>query len=248
MNLAQWQQHCSDYLTGKNVQVTKEHSRLSVYKDSIEAIHIKALEISFPVLKQLLGTRFFIRLVRDYIKYKNWQSNSIDDVGDDLDLFISNYRPVKKMSYLAEVAKIEWLTQSLAEKKVNEIDLTQQLQTLLASGEEFSIGFLPHVEFFCSSEGGIEVWLAHQNEPIDEIDLSNIKTSYWCFDKGTQSIKAEPLESEDINFIGFLQNGDSINTLCQQIGVEEVIGGLLPLIRQERIFFKIAHINQSAGI
>lgn len=241
MNMTQWQHYCSNYIIKDGIHVNAEHRRLSVYKESIESIHIKALEISYPVIMRLLGRRFFLKLTRDYIKYKNWQSTTIDDLGYDFDDFIADYKAVCSMNYLAEVAKIEWLVQSLAEKNINQMDVVQQLQDLLVSGEDFCVSLLPHVAFFSSSLGGIEIWLAHQEDTVADIDLNEIETTYWYCDNGRYKLTINSLDKLDFNFITSLKNRASVNDLCQQNDVEKVIQHLIVMIQREWLFIELIH-------
>jgi len=204
MNLAQWQNYCDRYFCDENIELPEKHKRLSIYKDSIESIHIKAMEISFPVIRKLLGRTSFIRLVREYLTELHWQTNSLDELGHDFDQFIESHKLSNSLNYLSEVASLEWLIQSLAEKQMLAVDLVHQLQQSLDTDNEFKIGVRDHIGVFYSSKGAVKIWIAHQQQEIDKIDLNGIKPSFWIIENDLSEVKFKPLDKQTYNFIDSL--------------------------------------------
>jgi hypothetical protein len=235
MNMLQWQTFCSEYFAGTKKDITQQYKNLSIYKDNIEAVHINALKISFPIVRELLGDRFFIKLARDYIFNTQWRSHSIDDLGCNLDQFILNHKLTQNLSYLSEVASIEWLIQSLAEKQQSNIDLGLQLKELFENGEEFTVGLLPHINVFESSRGGMTIWLEHQKESFDSIDITDIKTSYWLFENNCIDVKVKQIDKDYFSFVKAIVKEKHIGALCDELGNGNVIQDLIPLIQGNHI-------------
>jgi len=238
MNQKQWQNYCSQYLVNATTDIDPAHQKFLIYKDSIEAIHINVLKISFPVVLKLLGETFFIRLCRDYIQYKQWQSYTLDHLGDDFDSFIHTSQLTQSISYLSEVAMIEWKVQLLAEKTNHHIDLGLQLQQLFETGEEFMLGLLPHINLIKSTQGGMAVWIAHQQESFESLDISNVETSYWYIENDGLEIKVRLTNKTNLQLTSAINTNHSVVDLCNELGVENIIQELIPLIENKSVFLK----------
>ncbi len=238
MNMLQWQTFCSEYFAGTKTNITQQYKNLSIYRDNIEAVHINALKISFPIVRELLGDRFFIKLARDYILNTQWRSHSIDDLGCNFDQFILNHELTQNITYLSEVVSIEWLIQSLPEKRNNNVDLSLQLKKLFENSEGFTIGLLPHINIFESSRGGMTIWLEHQKESFNSIDITNIKTSYWLLENNGIDVKVKQIDKDSFSFVKAIVKEKNIGVLCDEFGSDNVIQELISLIQENNILLK----------
>jgi len=168
VNLLEWQNYCSHYFTSNGGISDKTHIGLNIYQESIKANHLNALNISFPVIKALLGEKNFKFLCRDYLNYYSWDCESINEFGAGLGTFIRSAKQLATLEYLEEVANVEWLIETLSRNVATT---------------------------FSSSSGGMEIWLAHQKEDIPEIKLDDFITSYWRFIKNNDGLKIEQIDS-----------------------------------------------------
>ena len=236
MNLEQWQNFCSDHITEDHQDNSTQCKKLSIYKDSIVAIHINALAISFPVINRLLGKVYFNQIATQYILHKNWQSNSIDELGHDFDEFLIRHQLATKMGYLVEVAKIEWLVQSLGEPKLTN-NSASMLAEILKQGQDVTVALNDNVNFLALNQGGIEVWLAHQKKSVDTINIKNVSEGCWLFANETEMVTAEEINDELNEFVLLIKNGCSLNSICEQIGVDNAIKLIARLTQKQFIEF-----------
>ena len=236
MNLEQWQNFCSDYIATNHPKITTTHKKLSVYRDSIIAIHINALVISFPVINRLLGRVYFNQLATEYILHKNWQSNSIDEIGHDFDEFLTRHQIATRMEYLVEVSKIEWLVQSLREPKFTG-DSASMLPEILKQGQDVTVALNDNVSFLHLNKGGIEVWLAHQEESLDTINIENATEGYWLFANEVEMVTTEEIDDELYQFVSLIKDGCSLGILCEKIGLDNTIAFIVQLTQKQYIEF-----------
>ncbi len=236
MNLKQWQSFCSDYIASNHQENSTQYKRLSVYKDSILAIHINALVISFPVIYRLLGTGFFNQIATQYILHKNWRSHSIDELGCDFDEFLTQHQLATTMDYLIEVAKIEWLVQSLTEPK-SANDSVSMLPNFLKQAEDVTIVLRDNVNFLHLNKGGIEVWFAHQKESMDTVNIKNVTEGYWLFTNEAEMVTAEEIDDALYEFISLIKDGCSLNSICEKIGLDSAIEFIARLNQKQYIEF-----------
>lgn len=236
MNLEQWQSFCSERLAENHSDNTTQYKKLSIYRDSIVAMHINALAISFPVIKRLLGKIYFNRIATEYILHKNWQSDSIDELGNDFDDFLERDQLASTMEYLVEVAKIEWLVQSLTEQEIVN-NSASMLPEFLGSAEDVTLALSDNVSTLHLNMGGIEVWLAHQKKSVDTVDLQNATIGYWLFANEADTVTTEKIDYELNEFISLINDGCSLNTVCEEIGLDNTIKFIAQLTQKQYIEF-----------
>jgi len=237
VSLHDWQDRCSAYLLDGDKSNPVLTKGLSIYKDSIIAIHHNALKLSFPVLKELLGARIFGYVANDYIKDKNWRTSSLDEFGHDLTEFVQHHQKLLSMPFLSEVATIEWLVQSLSEFRASAPDLGKRLNSLLKAGHDIEIRTKPNVAFIQSGQGGIEIWTAHQSGIVGDINLDNIEPSHWYLKRTVDGVSANATSLDLYQTATSMKNGRSMVDLCEQEGIENALEYLKFLLANQLISF-----------
>ena len=245
LSLLDWQNRCSAGLLEGDKNSSVLSKGLSIYKSSITAIHHNALTLSFPVLKELLGTRIFSLVANDYIKYKNWRSPSLDEFGHDLSEFVNHHQQLSSMPYLGEVVAIEWVVQSMGECHVSAPDLDLQLNSLLTSSHDIEIRTKPNVDFIQSEHGGIETWMAHQTEIVGEVNLDEVKPSHWYLMRTADGFSADAISLGLYEIATSIKNGGSMTDLCEQEGIEIALGYLKTLLVNQLISFHASERNKN---
>ena len=237
MNLNQWQKDCSNYFVKGIHPQTGSLNNLSIYKKSIEANYINALTISFPVVNQLLGKRTFNLLSKEYIKSKNWSAPSLDDLGEDLDIFIADHQLSSHLIYLSEVARVEWKIQSLSEELPRLDDLQSVFKRITESIMDCDIQLRSHVGLVNSERGGMEVWQAHQKKSFEIVNLDSLGNTSWLLVNGNEGLFVEPLSLQNRPIIQQIENGDTVNNICKRHGVSETINVLSKLLTNQQVSF-----------
>lgn len=82
--------------------------RLALYRNSMRGILTKALADVFPVVRQLVGERFFGYLGHHFMRRYPSRSGDLHCYGERFPGFIAAFGPASTLPYLADVAKLEW--------------------------------------------------------------------------------------------------------------------------------------------
>jgi hypothetical protein len=82
--------------------------RLQVYRNSMFTSLTDALQAIYPVVQRLVGEEFFRHAARHYIRRHPSRSGHLHDFGDKFSGFLATFPGARELSYLADVARLEW--------------------------------------------------------------------------------------------------------------------------------------------
>lgn len=85
--------------------------RFNVYRNNVLVSLTDLLAAYFPVVSRLVGEEFFRSMAHAYIRADPPRSPVLSRYGGNFPAFISRYKPVRDLPYLADVAGLEWLQQ-----------------------------------------------------------------------------------------------------------------------------------------
>lgn len=84
---------------------------LRIHRNNVTLSLAAALAAQYPVIRRLVGERFFGALARDYLRRHQPQTPSLAFYGDDLPGFIEAAPQCEGLPWLADVARLEFLYQ-----------------------------------------------------------------------------------------------------------------------------------------
>ncbi|MFO1256866.1 MAG: DNA-binding domain-containing protein [Gammaproteobacteria bacterium] len=84
------------------------NARLKIYYHSIRTKHFQALKKLYPTIYKLVGAAFFGQLSKEYQMVHPSSHWSLSEFGRWLPDFLSSYAPVQHLTYLPEVAQLDW--------------------------------------------------------------------------------------------------------------------------------------------
>ncbi len=82
--------------------------RIAVYRRAMFANYRNALAASYPVVSRLVGELFFRAAVDAFVVASPSASGDLNVYGDMFAAFLAVYPPAADLSYLADVASLEW--------------------------------------------------------------------------------------------------------------------------------------------
>jgi hypothetical protein len=82
--------------------------RLQVYRNNTFSSLTVALKDTFPVVCQLVDERFFDYAARSYIGARPPRAPRLAEYGCDFADFLSGFEPARHLTYLPDVARLEW--------------------------------------------------------------------------------------------------------------------------------------------
>lgn len=85
--------------------------RLGIYRNTVVHNLCRALELTFPIIWKLVGKECADNLARAFIHAQENLpiTNCLDDWGAGFPEFLKNFQPIAHLSYLKDVAQVEWL-------------------------------------------------------------------------------------------------------------------------------------------
>jgi len=82
--------------------------RFDVHRNNRAVSLIEALEANFPVVRRLVGNDFFHAAAKAYIRRHPPRSPVLLLYGETFGAFLEDFEPARDVSYLGDVARLEW--------------------------------------------------------------------------------------------------------------------------------------------
>ncbi len=170
-------------LTAENTSMAKHidtrsisaNALMAIYQNSAIANITNSLQLSYPVVEKLVGKDFFEQVSREYI-FNHWPTTAnMDDYGEDFPHFLADVEQAKSLTYLKDVAQLEWrFHQSSLAKDSPGFDWTRLAK--ISPKETLKLHFLlaPTVAIIKSLWPIDEIWQMNQdNGHRDNIHQGN---------------------------------------------------------------------------
>ena len=81
---------------------------LQIHRNNIYISLTEALSAIYPVVLRLVGEDFFRVACRDYIPEHAPRAAPLHAFGDEFAAFLTRYDPARPLTYIADVARLEW--------------------------------------------------------------------------------------------------------------------------------------------
>lgn len=82
--------------------------RLAIYRNNLRHNYVEALRAVFPVIERLVGEQFFRHAALAYVPAYRSRQGNLHAYGEHLGEFLAGFGPAAGLSYLADVARLEW--------------------------------------------------------------------------------------------------------------------------------------------
>jgi len=82
--------------------------QLGVYRNNVFGCLTDSLKIAYPVIVKLVGAEFFEYLANEFIRQTPSNSGNLHHYGCELAWFLAEFPPAGELSYLPDVARLEW--------------------------------------------------------------------------------------------------------------------------------------------
>jgi len=81
--------------------------RFSVYRNNVAVSLSEALEVTFPVIRKLVGDEFFKAMAGVFLRQHQPNSPVLMFYGAEMPAFLEGFEPVSHLGYLPDIARIE---------------------------------------------------------------------------------------------------------------------------------------------
>jgi Putative DNA-binding domain len=199
-----------------DTQLISAQGLMGIYQHSAIANITNSLSLSYPVIERLVGKDFFQIMCKPYI-VKHWpNSGNMDDYGKYFSSFLAEFEQVKHLSYLEDVAQLEWLFhQSSLANDNSFFDWTSLAKVV--SSETLTFLLSPSVSIMRSTMPVDKIWLMNQVNAPENVELSLDGDSDTFIVLFRQELKTEmmTLIESEFTFLQSIENGLNFATAIE---------------------------------
>jgi len=132
--------------------------RLDIYRNTFASVLTNALRLSYPAVHRLVGADFFQGAARIFIARHLPTGACLDDYGGAFPAFLSGFEPASSLTYLPDVARLEWaVNRALHAADTDALDARRL--AALGDAERARVRLLPHPS----------LGLIHARCPVDAV-------------------------------------------------------------------------------
>jgi hypothetical protein len=183
--------------------------RFSIYRNNVLSRLSETLREAFPVVRQIVGPQFFDYAAHIFIEGHLPSEACLATYGTDFPKFLESFSAVSQLSYLPDVARLEWSISQVVRSAPEVWQPISLLRDLRGDPASVRLRLTPCVQFLASPSRIDQIWIAHQ----ENSDLRN-----WRIDSGTANLSIHACESLRLNilpqgiweFRSHLSDGDTL--------------------------------------
>lgn len=193
--------------------------RLQVYRNNTRLGLTGALAAVYPVVQQLVGEGFFHYAAAQYITRYPSRSGNLHEFGGPFATFLETFEPAAGLSYLPDVARLEWAYHEVFHAAHHApLDLSALAAVPAERQGELRFQLHPAARLLESSFPILCIWQAHQNvdhdHPPVRLDDGGIKL--MVFRHENLDIEFQSLPDGEFHLLYALATGCNFATACEQ--------------------------------
>jgi hypothetical protein len=187
--------------------------RLDIYRNTILSGLTKVLRLAFPAVERLVGGEFFESAADAFIAEHLPRAAYLNQYGDEFPYFLSHYPRAATLSYLADVASLEWAV-SCALHAPDEAPLELSQLAGLAPEEQCRVSFRAHpsVGLVRSDFPVDDIWravLSGDNRAMAALDLA-AGPVFLLVERGETGLEVTRMQKSAWEFVGALCRGEPL--------------------------------------
>jgi len=205
------------YLTDDNFGAAE---RLDIYFNNTLFALTDVLASIYPVIEKIVGEQFFKTIARYYIpKYPQPVGNR-HMFGGNLSVFLKDFEPAKEITYLEDIAKLEWAYFQASIVDDAESLSFEKLSELSSSGEKFYLKLHPSVFLIEVKFNVLAIWQEHQKEKIGDIELEINKENLLIWRNQENETFIKSLLNYEAFFINSFKENTEFNKIISILSEE----------------------------
>jgi hypothetical protein len=166
--------------------------RFSIYRNNVLFRLSETLREAFPVVRQIVGPRFFDYAAHAFIEGHLPSEACLATYGTDFPKFLKSFSAVSQLSYLPDVARLEWSISRVVRAAPEVWQPISLLRDSRVDPASVRLRLTPCVEFVSSNFRIDQIWIAHQ----EDSDSRN-----WHIDAGAANLSIYAGESLRLNIL-----------------------------------------------
>lgn len=141
--------------------------REQIYRNNVFISLSAALGDVYPVVRRLVGEKYFAQLARRYLRTHPSRSGNLHDLGRQMNQFLRGLHDLENLPYLPDVAALEWAChEAFHAGEAAPLDFSA-----LADPANAMAALHPAVRLVASRYPVLAIWEANQAEDPGVIDL-----------------------------------------------------------------------------
>lgn len=209
--------HPEIVITG--LQGTRDAKRFEIYRASLNASLTNAMADIYPVIKKLVGEKFFQTMTQQYVLHYPSQHGDVHLYGEYFADFVSDFPPAQALVYLPDMARLEWmLHQSFHAADAVVVDITR-LAALSAAELALPVFLLhPSLQLLQSEFPVQKIWQLNQQENQDDetINLDSGAVNLLIFRQSLETVLL-PVSLTYFHFVQYLLASHNLAATCEYI-------------------------------
>jgi hypothetical protein len=166
--------------------------RFSIYRNNVLSRLSETLREAFPVVRQIVSAQFFDYAAHTFIEGHLPSEACLATYGADFPKFLKSFSAVSQLSYLPDVALLEWSISEVVRAAPEVWQPISLLRDLRGDPASVRLRLTPCVQFLRSDSRIDQIWIAHQ----DHTDSST-----WHIDSGAANLSIHAGESLRLNIL-----------------------------------------------
>ncbi len=152
----------------------KPAARIDIYRANVLGNYRRALAATFPVIRRLVGVPFFDAASDHFVRGHPSTRGDINRYGSNFPEFLATYAPARDLTYLPDVARLEWaIDQANIAYDAPTLDLPALGTVAAELHGELCFSLNPSAHLIASSYPILHIWQANQPDcgADEHIDL-----------------------------------------------------------------------------
>ena len=212
MTLAERQREIMAVLTAPRAPAD---SRLAIYHRSVRANQLAALAADFPVVRRLVGEAFFAGAAEAYAEAHPSRSGDLARLGLRMADFLAGYPPARALTYLPDVARLEWaLCESARAQDAPACDFAALAAVPAQRHAAIRVRLHASVRLLESPHPVLAIWEANQGDRDGAIDPAAQSPDRVLVHRVAMQPAPRRLAPADFMLLGALLRGATLGELC----------------------------------
>jgi hypothetical protein len=163
----------------------------------------------YPAVRAIVGKKFLRSAARAYVGQHPQTGGNLEDYGAGFPAFLADFPAAKKLAYLPDVARLEWLVH---ESEMAEEKAALQLSDFAMAPEMFlqlRLTLHPSVRLFSSAYPAADLRRVALSEAEEEVSLEQ-GGQQGMIHKSRGEVKVRLLRKEDFRLLELLRGGGAL--------------------------------------
>ena len=205
-------------------------ARLAVYRHHVLTTLTATLEAAFPVVCRLVDSRFFAYAADAFIRQILPAGPCLDEYGAAFPDFLATFEACRQLTYLPDVARLEWAIHRASQAPAGEpLDAAQLAR--VAPADMTRLRFVPNAGLaYLASPWPVDaIWRAHRDESqaLPDLDAGSVRLE---ISPSAEGVRIRSLHRESFAFRDALARGNTLAEAVESVPYLDLTGAIRSIL------------------